>query len=109
MTHLSSLGVLGQSIEVTRLGSDQALELLSDRLGLQSSSNGMRDVTTYIEAGNDKLMYRYRQTCATVEQPSTCLSRSGHIIARNQNKLHKVFEPLQDFVVPTDGRDAPPA
>lgn len=52
-TRLPSLGELGQTTEVTRLGSDQALELLSDRSGLHPSSNGKTDVAFYIEARND--------------------------------------------------------
>lgn len=42
-TRLPSLGELGKSIEVTRLGNDQALELLSDRSGLHRSLSGTRD------------------------------------------------------------------
>ncbi|KAI4287728.1 MAG: hypothetical protein L6R35_003007 [Caloplaca aegaea] len=40
-TRLPSLGELGKSIEVTRLGNDQALELLSDRSGLHRSLSDM--------------------------------------------------------------------
>ncbi|KAL9019552.1 MAG: hypothetical protein Q9185_003172 [Variospora sp. 1 TL-2023] len=40
-TRLPSLGELGKSIEVTRLGHDQALELLSNRSGLHGSLSDM--------------------------------------------------------------------
>lgn len=39
-TRLSSLGEIGKSTEVTRLRSDQALELISNRSGLHRSSSG---------------------------------------------------------------------
>ncbi|KAI4136790.1 MAG: hypothetical protein LQ341_005446, partial [Variospora aurantia] len=40
-TRLPSLGEIGKSIEVTRLGNDQALELLSNRSGLDPSLSDM--------------------------------------------------------------------
>lgn len=43
-TRLPSLGEIGKSIEVTRLRADQALELLSNRSGLQPSSSGTIDL-----------------------------------------------------------------
>jgi hypothetical protein len=45
-TRLPSLGEIGKSTEITRLKPHQALELLSNRSGLHSSSSGTIHITS---------------------------------------------------------------